>query len=236
MFFPCFPAHRRAGGAAILPIVTLAALLGTGSASAGPLTNGDFSAGFDGWSGQVIACDDVGCINQTTTQVGADVGETPFAALPNNYAVAGGTATLTTSFNFPSDPVYDVSLTQVFAVDALMGRATSLLLHYVLGIELSNPDPLDPFGDFATAFLGTTDKELTVLLVPGAGTLDITAFAGREVQLTFGITDFDGVADSLTISGLAIERVPLPGTVLLLLTGLGLIARRRIQPVSRTAC
>lgn len=222
MPFPCFPVRRRAAvGPASGTAVALAALLCTGTAFAGPLVNGDFSAGFDGWSGQIITCNDSTCTSETTTAVGAGVGETPFASLPKNYAVAGGTATLSTSF--ASDLVYDVLLRQVFDVDVLTSGAIGLALNYVLGINLSDPT------DIATAFLSTTDGLLTVQLLPGGGPLDITAFAGRETQLTFGVTDFDNDPDSLSIGGLAIKQVPLPATALLLLTGLGLIARRRTQ-------
>lgn len=227
--FGCRPriVHR------LLPAVGLLALGAfVGTARAGPIVNGDFSAGFGGWSGQVITCNDSACASETPTAVGAGAGETPFASLPNNYAVVSNTATLTTSF--ASDLVYDVLLTQVFDVDTLFtGGPAGFVLRFVLGFALS-----DPLGDIATAFLGTTDGLLTVQLLPGTGPLDITAFAGREVQLTFGLTDFDGLPDGLSISGLAIEQVPLPATALLLLTGLGLVVRRRVQTArpARAAC
>ncbi len=220
------PVARR-----LLPAVGLLALGAfVGNAGASPLVNGDFGAGFNGWSGQVIACDDASCATETTTAVGSGAGQMPFASLPNNYGVVSGTATLTTSF--ATDLVYDVLLTQVFDVDSIISGASGLALDYVLGINLSNPT------DIATAFLSTTDGALTVQLLPGTGRLDITAFAGREAQLTFGLTDFDGAADSLSIGGLVIEQVPVPATALLLLTGLGLVAHRRAQTPrpARTAC
>jgi hypothetical protein len=206
MFFPCFPAHRRAGGAAILPVITLAALLGTGSASAGPLTNGDFSAGFDGWSGEVF-------------DLSGPVAVDPLpGAYSGNFSTGPAGATLTTSYGV--DEVYDVIMYQRFVVDTLAPGFTGLALLLDITYFLSDPDDtviaqlFDPNGVLAT-------KDLL-----GGGPVDITEYAGRMAEILFQVTDFDDVAEVLTVGNIRIEQVPVPAPLALLTLGLGLLAGR----------
>lgn len=207
------PAPSRPHTAAAL---LAAALLWSGGALAAPLTNADFSSGFDGWLGQVVTCTDAACTDETLTALPDDAS---FASLPGNFSTVAGGAVLTTSFL--NDGIYEVRLFQDFVVDSLTGRFTNLLLDFSLGLSLTGPD------DLAVASLGDPAGLLPTIDLLGGGPVDVTAYAGRAARLFFAVTDFDDEADSLTIGGLGLTPVPVPAPALLLLGGLALLARRR---------
>lgn len=210
------PPSARTAAAALLA----GALLWTGGALAAPLTNADFSSGFAGWSGQVVTCADATCTDEPLTDL--PDGDS-IVARTGNYATAGGTAVLTTSF--ANDFTYEVRLFQDFVMDSLTGRFTGLLLDFSLGTSLTGPD------DLAVAVLSDPAGRLPTIDLLGGGPVDVTGYAGRVARLFFAVTDFDDEADSLTVGGLGLRQVPVPAPALLLLGGLVLLARRqRLTP------
>lgn len=208
------PLLRRAAVFAALALPTAAANAA--------LTNGDFSAGFDGWSGRAVTC----TLCDGSDDLATDLNPPP-GAFSGNFATGADGATIATSYD--DNTVYWTQLWQVFTVDPLMGRATSLALDLTIGVVLS-----DDVTDLAIAVLQDPAGTLTPVDLLAGGPVDITAFAGRQAELYFEVSDFvDGQRDTLTVGDIRIEQVPLPATLLLLVPGLGLLAagrRRSARP------
>jgi|GEM_PF-2180995 len=222
---PSFVVLLRASAALALTPVVWASVVG--AAGAGPLANGDFSAGFDAWSGQVVSCTLCDGSDDVTTDL-----TPPPGAFTNNYATGSGSgagfATIATSFN--SDGLYSTRLWQEFVVDSLSARATRLLLNYSIDVGLS-----DPTTDLAIAQLSDPDGLIATLDLLNGGPLDITAFAGRTAELYFEVSDFvDGERDWLRVGKLRIDQVPVPAPLLLMGAGLGLLAVRRRQNANQS--
>lgn len=210
-----------------LPGAALALACAAGPAAAAPLTNGDFSAGLDGWFGQTIACSD--CDGTDDVIVGLDL--LP-GAYDGNFSVGAEGATLETSFN--ADGVYDVIMYQRFDVDMLEPRNTGLALDLNIDYELSNP-----FLDLVIAQLTDPNGVLPTKDLLDGGPVDITEYAGRSAEILFQVIDFFGDSpDRLTVGDIRIEQVPVPAPLGLLTLGLGLLAGRRrlffaVQPANQ---
>ena len=191
-----------------------------GPAAAAPLTNGDFSAGFTGWSGQTIACGDVACTP------GADVTtdlDPPPGAFTLNFDATSGAATIATSFL--DNDVYSTSLRQLFDVDEIEGRNTGLALALEIDFTLTDPDT-----DLVIAQLTDPNGVLPAKDLLGGGPADITEYVGRTAEIYFEISDFfDGERDTLTVGNISVEQVPAPAPLVLLMAGLGLLAGRRLS-------
>ena len=199
-------------------VLTLACA--AGSAAAAPLTNGDFSAGFTGWSGQTIACGDVACTP------GADVTtdlDPPPGAFTLNFDATSGAATIATSFL--DNDVYSTSLRQLFDVDEIEGRNTGLALALEIDFTLTDLDT-----DLVIAQLTDPNGVLPAKDLLGGGPADITEYVGRTAEIYFEISDFfDGERDTLTVGNISVEQVPAPAPLVLLMAGLGLLAGRRLS-------
>lgn len=179
---------------------------------AAPLTNGDFSAGFDAWSGEVTD------IFFTTTPVDPLPG-----AFTDNYDASTGEAVLTTTTLV--DDIFSVILVQGFDVGSVTA-GNSLVLSYDLSVALTSVN------DLAFAQLSFGGGSAIDLL--GGSSVDITALAGQTVELLFGVEDFDDLADTLTVDNIVITEViasaptPVPGSLPLLMLGLvGFVVMRR---------
>jgi hypothetical protein len=197
-----------------LPGAALALACAAGPAAAAPLTNGDFSAGFDAWVGQTIACS----LCDGSDDLIVDLDPPPGAFGANLDASTGG-ALLSTSF--VNDGVYWVELRQAFDVGDLMGRATGLEL--VLDITRSLTGPFD----LAIAQLTDPAGGLNSVDLLDGGAFDITGYAGRAAEISFIVADFDDSVDTLTIDNIRVDQVPVPAPLTLLAVGLGLLAGRR---------
>jgi hypothetical protein len=196
----------------------LAALVLPTAAANAALTNGDFSAGFDGWSGRVVTC----TLCDGTDDAPTDLSPPP-GGFSGNFQTGPDGATIATSYN--DNAVYWTQLWQVFTVDPLMGRATSLALDLTIDVVLS-----DDVNDLAIAVLQDPAGTLTPVDLLAGGPVDITAFAGRQAELYFEVSDFlDGLRDTLTVGDIRVEQVPLPATLLLLVPGLWLFAAGRCR-------
>lgn len=198
-----------------LPGAALALACAAGPAAAAPLTNGDFSAGLDGWFGQTISCSTV-CDGSDDVVVDLDP---PPGAFGTNFDAGTGAAILSTSF--PANGVYQVELRQAFDVDDLMGRATGLEL--VLEITQS----LTGTFDLAIAQLTDPAGDLDSVDLLDGGGFDITGYAGRAAEIRFIVADFDDEVDTLSIANIRIDQVPVPAPLALIGAGLGLITFRR---------
>lgn len=191
-------------------LVAILFMLAAGAAQAS-LVNGDFGDGLAGWSAQLTSC--VVCD-------GSDDATVDFAPIPQPLppgldgalTVGAGGATLATSTE-----VYSVNLFQTFD----MPDVSLIELEVDLSFGLS--DPLD----FAFAQLVDTSGSVATLDLLAGGVFDVSAFAGRRVELLFGLLDFDFAADSMTVAGVTLTAVPLPAPLLLMLSGLLLALRPR---------
>jgi hypothetical protein len=181
------------------------------TASAVPLTNGDFSAGFAGWKGEVTD------IVFLTTQL-----DPPPGAFTANFDASTGAAVLTTTTLV--DDIFSVLMFQAFDLPSIAPGET-LEISYEVSALLSDPDPI--FGDLAFAQLNHGPGFSSVINLLGTSMQDITALAGQTVELLFGVEDFDGgitcfvdCDDVMTVDNVAIQviaaRVPEPATLGLL--------------------
>lgn len=168
------------------------------TASAMPLANGDFSAGFDGWTGVVSD------IFSFETLVDPLPG-----AFPDNFNASTGAAVLTTSTI--ADDIFSVVMFQTFDLPTIAPGET-LKLFYEVTAVLSDVDP--NFGDLAFAQLDHGSGFLDSIDLLGTGMQDITALAGETVGLLFAVEDFDGgiscfvdCDDVMTIDNIAIAVI-----------------------------
>ncbi len=191
-------------------LVITGLLLSNGS-SAATFTNGDFSSGFNGWGGAVGSSSGINIVDPNTN--------------PSNFNISSGAALLTSNTSlFGGNSV--VNIFQTFVVQSLLSPSNTLLLGF----------------DFTKSFDDITDVFLAQIVESGnlshaidlssGGSFDITSFAGKNVELRFGLENVaspDGSNDSLTIDNIFISQnqvsVPEPTTILLI--GAGLMAMRR---------
>lgn len=177
------------------------------------LINGNFHAGFDGWSGDLVDVD----YNYTIVNAND---------YNDNFASGHSGATLTTAGDFWSVFIYQELL--------VPEGATTLSFN----IEYS---PTSKDGEFVQALMGGINL-LGSSFVNGLISTDISGLAGHNARLEFGLQDFDFVlGDTLTISSIQFNTtpVPIPGTLPLMaagLLGLGLFRYRRDNKVSFPSC
>lgn len=187
-------------------------LCGTGLANAG-LVNGDFSSGFTGWSGEVTS-DGTGTLPADTPQV---VDPATFAS---NYSASGGAAQIQTADASPD--IYSVVLFQDFTIDPIAVGST---LSLSLSITTSLTSPID---DFAFAQLEDLSGTLGPIDLLAGGTFDVTAWAGSNATLSFGVSDADFLyPDIITVSTIVFAetvspqgQVPAPGALWLVIAPL----------------
>lgn len=206
----------------IKPTCLLLGVLTSQYASAA-LMNSDFSSGFDHWQGEVVT------YNYDTNSDNYDLGDIT-GSYADNYMITGNSATLTTSFDDEND-YWSVVLFQDFTVDTITADST-LTLSLDVEIELTSI-----FDDYAFVELLDLDDNLTAIDLTTGGSFDITAWSGVNASIQFGVMDGDfDVFDSLTVSNLTITetlaKVPEPSTVLIFLTGIALLIRKRWSAIS----
>ncbi len=205
----------------------LAGVVFSASAMAGPLQNGDFSSGtngFESWGGELYD-------GSTSTDL---VDDAAFGTYNSFYNASGGAATLTNDETY-----WSVFLFQSFHVP-MTGGTLTLSFGYEWSISDTVNDFVqaqleDPSGTVDT--IGLFDGVALANNASGTITQDITAFAGLSdpVELSFLLEDNWGggntTGDWLKISNIMITEtlsVPAPPVLMLLLTGLtGLLYRTK---------
>ncbi len=196
-------------------LALVAGLISGGGVSAAGLQNGDFSSGFNGWSGQ----DDLN--NYDSTQMDA-------SNSPDHFTIDGEAAKLSTQYD--NGGSYLVTMFQDFTMPTLSAAGNSLWLDFDFDVLLDDVAG----GDYWYAQIGDGLGGLTDIDVTGAGPFDVTSFAGLNVQILFGLENNSGGDDWLKIDNVTIteeiqaNNVPEPGVFALL--GLGaLMLRRKIS-------
>ncbi len=187
------------------------------SAPSVALQNGDFSSGFDNWTGEVSDVD--------TFSI------TPVDPLPgvysNNYQVLGGglAQLMTTSTNNPPNNIWSVAIFQDFLIPDLSVLGNSLELNLSVSWSLSNLGL-----DFASAQLVDQADPLSTLNLVGGGVFDITGWAGKNASLQFVVQDGDDQDDWLQVGNISITEktaaIPEPATWLLIVTGYFALRRK----------
>jgi hypothetical protein len=187
------------------------------SAPSVALQNGNFSSGFDNWTGEVSDVD--------TFSI------TPIDPLPGGYSdnyqiLGGGLAQLnTTSTNNPPNDIWSVALFQDFLIPDLSVLGNSLELSLSVSWSLS-----DLGLDFASAQLVDLADPLSTLSLAGGGKFDITGWAGKNASLQFVVQDGDDQDDWLQVGNISITEktaaIPEPTTWLLILTGCFALRRK----------
>ncbi len=198
----------------------LPVLLGcSGMAQAG-LLNADFSQGFNHWQGIGYWTDPQANTNGVETNLN-------FSAYPASFALNAGILQLTTALSQQRE-WWSLLMFQDFTLQASSGQ--KVWLHINLQKQLSSPD------DFYFVQLRDLDTNDALDLSAG-GSFDVTAWAGRQLSLEFGVQDNDFVlGDKLQLTRLELQvqnpatTVDTPAGSWSVLTGLLLLAvqmRRR---------
>ena len=176
------------------------------------IMNGDFSNDFEHWSAQVATC----IVCDGSDDVVIDISNPP-DEFTTNFDASSHAALLTIN---DFDHVFSVSLFQTFT----MPTADALVLSMDLAINLS-----DPLLDLAFAQLMALDGEL-LLDLSVSDEFDVSAYAGEDVEILFGITDFDLSLDTLTVDNIVITpSVSIPNVLSLLACGLIVLYATRMQ-------
>jgi len=206
--------------------VTLAATLAvlcSAQAHGAALQNGDFTDGFEHWTGETT---DISFTDETWTASEME-GPSPVSAL-FEIPVGGGEVTFLTDNTY-----YHTGIFQAFDVNsAPAGPVTiSFNFNWALTDNIDRLDfvqaSLDHAGGLEDLFEGL-DK--TALTASGSINYDITNLAGEPVTLSFFVEDGgDDVADRLTIGNIQVNAAaaPIPGTAVLV--ALGLIGLFRVR-------
>jgi hypothetical protein len=197
------------------PLIAFVAL-GTATCDAGVLQNGDFTDGFEFWTGQ-------------TTDISFSDNEWTPAEMEGPSAVSGlfeipaggGEATLVTDSTY-----FNTGLFQAFDVDVSAGGPVTLSFDFSWALTDSSDRldfvqaSLDHTGGQADLFDG---RDTSALTDSGSIIYDITALAGQPVTLYFFVEDGgDDVPDRLTIGNIRVNAAvaPIPGTLFLFAAGL----------------
>ncbi|MDU0356044.1 hypothetical protein RS130_21040 [Paraglaciecola aquimarina] len=183
------------------------------------LLNSDFSSGFDNWQAAVTVYDGVDDISSS-----GDL----FSTYPDSYSTAADSATLTTNLDAAGGEVWEVVMFQDFQLDSIL-MGSSLWLSLDILVDLT--DALD---DFAFAYL-KDDMDIILKDLTLGGSFDVTAYAGDNVSIEFGVLDGDLVlGDTLTVSNIDITEVfapittvPAPATLFLFVASLIWLKRTR---------
>ncbi|HEC15764.1 MAG TPA: hypothetical protein ENI99_04205 [Sedimenticola sp.] len=200
-----------------------AGMILSAAAVAGPLLNGDFSSGtngFESWKGEL----DNGGPPVVSLTTDAD-----FGTYSTSYSASAGAATLT---NDNGDDFYHVSLFQSFDVPVTAGTL-ALSLDYEWSVssldDLVQASLEDSSSVFYDLFAGLTPA----MTASGTINYDITGLAGDTVELYFLVEDADWVeTDWLRVGNITITEtlsVPAPPVLVLLLAGLAGLAYRRCR-------
>ena len=201
-------------------LALVAGLAFQGSAHA-DIFNGDFSAGFSGWSGQVDYLDDYDA-------AAMDAVTTPDFFTLTSFATLTDAARLSTHYDPQTGSGWAVSLFQTFTMPSLSQPTNRLWLEFDLFFSMDDPAGGDSWLAQLTdqSGSGLAPVDLTAVSLP----YEVTAFAGLDVELLFSIENIAGNDDSLVIDNLRItEEVvdPIPAPSTLALVGLTLLFWRR---------
>lgn len=199
-------------------ILLLGFFFGASYSYAAPLENGDFASGLGGWQ---ASFSDISLIGNIVDPVSSE--------FTDNFSTSSNGATLTALLEEENN-IFTIALYQGFDLPTI-STGQSLILSYDLNINLSSTVPSDMNGaGFSFAELVNAGENIDLI---GLSKIDITALAGQSVALTFGISDYNQLADQLFVSNItvtAVAAVPVPASVWLFGSALlGLIAQTRRQ-------
>jgi hypothetical protein len=197
------------------------------------LLNSDFSSGFDDWQAEVEYIDGTSGLDEI------DDGNI-IASFPDSFSSFGNSATLTTAFDGNNgNELWSVLMYQDFMFDSIMA-GSSLWLSLDVIFVLTDGGTFPVVGDPSTGFLDdfafaqlVDDLGNVLLDLSTGGTFDVTAWAGIDVALEFGVIDNDFLlGDALTVSNIVITevkaaQVPSPATLFLYILGIVLLKRIR---------
>lgn len=188
------------------PILLVVGLCISGVSSAG-LINADFSNGLNNWGGDVIYYDAINDIDNYISDVN-------FADFTSNVSTIGNSITLNTSAD-NNNEYWGIYLYQPFMVDI---NSNQLSLSYQFSADYAYITLLDENFDLLHDFM---NDGLSV---------DLSAYAGSQVALEFGIEDSDLILDDyLTVSNISISQnsVPVPEPSTFVLFSIALLALRQ---------
>lgn len=212
--------HSRASLAACFGLCALTAA----PVFAVPFSNGDFTPGFADWQAEVEDGDGAFTTHDPIIDANPDDGLA---------AIGGGMAELTTRDAVdPADAILSVALFQTFDLPATV---TTIEFDYVWTLS----DPLEDFIDATLVESANTANFVPLFdsidteVANGAGHLsvDVTALAGLEVDLTFYLEDANAVADSLQVGNIVINTsaVPIPAAWSLVALGMLMVGGARMR-------
>ncbi len=199
-------------------IAVVAGLLSVsgGGVSAAGLQNGDFSSGFNNWSGQVDYS-----VDYNSTQMDA-------TTTPDFFTIEGtdNVARLSSNYDFIADIGWAVTLFQDFTMPTLTAAGNTLQLGFDFTVQLDDTVGGDNWYAQLTDQSGSGLSPLDIT----SGLADVTSFAGLDVQILFGLENIAGGDDWLQIDNVSITQkqasnIPEPGIFALL--GLGALMLRR---------